>query len=130
VGDCEQLSSLVSAADENGQNYCQALTGKILFSALYGTYAVALQTVKAVLKASRQSAPSESTKSSSTHKEGYKEIRRCKRHGTIEAAPTSKKTVPASEITPTEEVATRYFFTPLRTTMETDSTSAEASAPE
>ena len=40
VGDSEQWSSIVSETDENGQNYCQALTGKTLFSALYGTYTV------------------------------------------------------------------------------------------
>jgi hypothetical protein len=43
VSGSEQWSSIVSTTEENRQNYCKALTGKTLFSALYGTYTVTLQ---------------------------------------------------------------------------------------
>jgi hypothetical protein len=52
VGESEQWSSVVSTAEERGQNFCKVLNGKSLFSALYGTYTVALHELKAVLKAS------------------------------------------------------------------------------
>jgi hypothetical protein len=61
--------------------------------------------------------------------DGFKEVRGRKRQSTNEAAPTSKK--PAAEATNTnkQEVPTRNFFAPLRsTTMETDSSGAEATA--
>jgi hypothetical protein len=42
VGDSDQWSSIVSAAEDNRQNFCKALTGKTLFNALYDMYTVAL----------------------------------------------------------------------------------------
>jgi hypothetical protein len=91
VGDSDKWTSIVSEADKTGQNYCQVLTGKNLFSALHGIYTVALLKLKARLKASIRTAQSEETKSSSTQEDGFKEVRRRKRHGTNEAAPTSKE---------------------------------------
>jgi hypothetical protein len=44
--------------------------------------------------------------------------------------PILKKTVSDPEITPTKEVATRNFFATLKTSMETESTSADAATPE
>jgi hypothetical protein len=130
AGDRDKWSSIVSEAVKTDQNYCQVLTGKNLFSALHGIYTVALLKLKAVLKASSQTAQSEETKSSSTQEDGFKEVRRRKRHGTNEDASTSKKKVAAAEITPPKEVVTRNFFAPLRTSMETDSARPEAAAPE
>jgi hypothetical protein len=43
VGESEQWSSIVSAAEDKRQNFCKALTGKTLFSALCGMYTVTLQ---------------------------------------------------------------------------------------
>jgi hypothetical protein len=40
---------IVTSAEENTRNLCKALSGKTLFSALYGTYPVALHELKAVL---------------------------------------------------------------------------------
>jgi hypothetical protein len=37
VGDSEQWSPIVSTVEQNRQNFCKALTGKTLFSALNGT---------------------------------------------------------------------------------------------
>jgi hypothetical protein len=42
VGDSQECSSIVTAAEEDQVNFCKALTGKTLFSALYGMYTVAL----------------------------------------------------------------------------------------
>jgi hypothetical protein len=50
VGNSKQRSAIVNSA-ENRQNLCKALSGKTLFSALYGTYTEALHELKAVLKA-------------------------------------------------------------------------------
>jgi hypothetical protein len=63
----------------------------------------------------------------STQEDGFKEVRRRKRRSTNEAAPTSKKPAAAATSTPTNEVAKRNFFAPLRaTTMDTDSSGTEA----
>jgi hypothetical protein len=43
VGESEEWTAVVSAAEENRANYCKALTGETLFSALYGTYTVNLK---------------------------------------------------------------------------------------
>jgi hypothetical protein len=52
VGDSDQWSSIVNTAEENQVNLCKALTGKTLFNALYCSYAVMLNELRALLKAS------------------------------------------------------------------------------
>jgi hypothetical protein len=131
----EQWSATVNSAEENRQNLCKALSGKTLFSALYGTYTAALHKLKAVLKASTLANQSKTPKSTATQEDGFKEVRRRKRHSTDETAPTSKRAVPtiASDDvdTPSKVVVTRNFFAPLRAaTMDTDSSSAEATPQE
>jgi hypothetical protein len=42
VGDSDQWSSIVNTAEGNRRNFCKALGGKTLYSALYGMYTVAL----------------------------------------------------------------------------------------
>jgi hypothetical protein len=113
AGESEQWSSIVNIAEENKQNFCTALNMKTLFSALYGTYIVALQELKAMLKASSPAGKSETTKCAASKEDGFKEVRRRKRHNTNEDAPTSKKTACAAKVTPPpKEVATRNFFAP------------------
>jgi hypothetical protein len=112
VGETEQWSSIVNMAEENRQNFCKALNGKTLFSALYGTYTVALQELKALLKASSPAGKSETTKCAASQEDGFKEVRRCKRHRTNEDATTAKKAACAAEVTHPKEVATRNFFAP------------------
>jgi hypothetical protein len=56
-GDSDQWSYIVNTAEDNRQNFCKALDGKTLYSALYGTYTVALQELKALLKASTTANP-------------------------------------------------------------------------
>jgi hypothetical protein len=127
VGESEQCSSIVSTAEENRQNFCQVLNGKNLFSALYVTYTVALDELKAVLKKSTPAGQSKTPRSAATQEDGFKEVRRSKRHNTNETAPTSKKTACTAVDTPHKEAATRNFFAPLRASdMDTDSTNTEA----
>jgi hypothetical protein len=54
VGESAEWAAIVNAAEENGASYCKSLYGKLLFSALYGTYTVTLHELKAVLKTSTQ----------------------------------------------------------------------------
>jgi hypothetical protein len=51
VGNSAEWSAIVNAAEENGVSYGKGLHGKPLFRALYGTYTVTLQELKAVLTA-------------------------------------------------------------------------------
>jgi hypothetical protein len=115
VGEREQWSAIIDGAEEN-KNCCKALSGKTLFSALYATYTVALQELKAVLKVSTAAGQYKASKSSATQEDSFEEVRRRKRHSTHETALTSKKGVLAAGCeavdTPLTEVATRNFFAP------------------
>jgi hypothetical protein len=91
VGESEQWSSIVNTAEENRHNFCKALTGKTLFSAVYGTYKFALHELKATLKANNLAGQSKTSNSASTQEDGFKEIRRHKRQSTNETATTSKR---------------------------------------
>jgi hypothetical protein len=76
VGVSDQRSTIVNTAEENRQNFCKALGGKTLYSALYGTYTVALQELKALLKASTTTEPTPTP--ASTQEDGFTEVRRRK----------------------------------------------------
>jgi hypothetical protein len=54
VGKSEEWAAIVRLAEDNRESYYKALRWKTLFSALYGTYAVTLNELKNVLKASSQ----------------------------------------------------------------------------
>jgi hypothetical protein len=132
VGDSDQWSSIVNSAEENRRNFCKALCGKTLYSALYGTYTVYLQELKALLKASTTANPT--PKPASTQEDGFTEVRRRKRQNSDETAQTSKKSaqtaVSALAETPSK-VTTRNFFAPLRATiMDTDSSGSESTPQE
>jgi Flp pilus assembly protein TadG len=107
VGESEQWTFNVSTADKNRQNFCKALNGKNLFSALYGTYTVALQEFKAVLKASTPAGQSKTPKSAATQVDGFKDARRRKWLSINETAPTSNKAACTAVDTPPMEVTTR-----------------------
>jgi hypothetical protein len=130
VGDSDQWSSIVNTAEENQLNPCKALTGKILFSALYGTYTVTLKELRALLKASSSAGQTVTTKCAAHREDGFKEVRRRKRNSSNETAPTTKKAVSAAEVTPQTEVPTRNFFAPLRAPMDTESAGAETTVNE
>jgi hypothetical protein len=113
VGESELWPSIVSAAEYNRQNFCKALIEKTMFSALYGTYTVTLQELKAVLKASTPAGQSKTPKSAATEEYGSKNVRRTKRHSTNETAPTSKKaatTAASTALDTPHKVTTRNFL--------------------
>jgi hypothetical protein len=56
LGDIEDVArhipaAIVNAAEESGPSYCKGIHGKPIFSALYDTYKVTLQELKAAIKA-------------------------------------------------------------------------------
>jgi hypothetical protein len=130
VGESAEWTTLVSAAKENRANYCKVLAGKTLFSALYGTYTVALHELKALLKVSTiagKSITPQATKQP-TQEEGFQEVRRRKQHSSNEAAQTSKKPVVTAA---PAAVNTTPKAVPLRTaSMDTESSGTEESPQE
>ncbi|XP_023725873.1 uncharacterized protein LOC111874531 [Cryptotermes secundus] len=127
IGESVEWAAIINAAEESREGYCKALKGKILFSALYGTYTVTLNDLKSLVKARTSEATKTQTKPS--QEEDFKEVRRRKRQSTTESAPTSKKAAAATGNTQTKEVPTRNYFAPLRvTTMDTDSAGDGATA--
>jgi hypothetical protein len=123
VGESGEWAVIVSSAEDNRESYCKALSGKTLFSALYGTYTVTLNELKNVLKASGQAGQTK-------QEDGFKEVRSRKTHYTGEAACTPEKAaLPTSTVT----VATKNFFAPsgqptlkMMPLSESKSTKAEA----
>jgi hypothetical protein len=133
VGESTKWTEIVNTAEDNRANYCKVLYGKVLLSVLHGAYTVAVKELKSLLKTSnsagRNNATTESVKPSQD--DGFKEVRRRKRHSTNEAALTSKKPAAEAKNTPNKEVAMRNFFAPLRATnMDTDTSGAEATTVE
>jgi hypothetical protein len=125
VGKSTKWTAVVSTAEDNRASYCKALSGKVLFSALYVTYTAALNELKASTSAGGTTTANETVKP--IQKDGFKEVWRRKRRSTNEAAPTSKKPAAPATSTPTNEVARHNFFAPLQaTTMDTDSLGTEA----
>jgi hypothetical protein len=98
VGESAEWTAIVNTAEDNRASYCKALSGNVLFSALRGAYTVALKDLKSLLKSSNSAGGTatgiEPVKPK--QEDGFKEVRRRKRHNTNEAAPTSKK--PAAKI--------------------------------
>jgi hypothetical protein len=132
VGESSEWTAIVNTAENNKASYCKVLSGSVLFSALHGTYTVALIELKSLLKANN-SAGGAATGIKSvkpTQEDGFKEVRMRKRLSTNEAAPTSKKPAAETNSTPKQVVTKRNFFAPLRATMDTDSSVTEGSTPE
>jgi hypothetical protein len=59
VGESKEWAAIVDSEEENHESYFQALRGKPLFSALYGTYTVTLNELKSFVKASSQAGQAE-----------------------------------------------------------------------
>jgi hypothetical protein len=120
-GESKEWAAIVDSAEENHESYFQALRGKPLFIALYGTYTVALNELRSLVKASSQD---EQAKQANV----FKEVRRRRRHSTGEAAHTPKKVTMEPQAV---KLATSNFFAPLRTAqMDTDAPDAQPSAEE
>jgi hypothetical protein len=133
VGKRDKWTAIGSIAEDNRASYCKALSGKLLISALYGTYTVALKELKSILKVSDSGGGATTTSEpvKPTEEDGFKEILRRKRHSINEAAPASKKPAAETKNTPNKEVATRNFFAPMRATnIDTDTYGAEATTVE
>jgi hypothetical protein len=90
VGESAEWTAIVSAAEDNRASYCKAVSGKIMFSVLYGTYTVALNEFKILLKASTSAGrtTTATVTVTPTQEEGFKEFRRRKWRSITEAAPT------------------------------------------
>jgi hypothetical protein len=118
----------------------QSSPWKPTFSALYGTYTVTLQGIKAVIKArtlADQTNIPKTTGQQTNKKDDFQEVRRRKRRATNETTGTSKKatvqnkTSTALNIPLPKEVVTRNFFAPFRATdMDTDVSGTEANSNE
>jgi hypothetical protein len=132
VGKSAEWTAVVSTTEENWASYCKALSGKTLFSALYGTYTVALQELKALLKVSTTTSQ---TAKKPTQEEDFQEVRRRKRHSSNEVARTPKTILvtaaPAAVNTTPKTVPTRNLFASLRTaSMNTEASDTKESPQE
>jgi hypothetical protein len=88
LGGGEEWSAVISSAEDNRETYCKALQGK----PLYGAYTMTLNDLKKVLK------------TSASQEEGFKEVRRWKRHNTEAAACSAKKAaIPTSSMKVTKK---------------------------
>jgi hypothetical protein len=137
VGESEEWTDIVNTVEENRVNFCKALHGKTLYSALYGTYSVTLKELKGLLKAGIFGEERSEKQVQPTEEEGFQEVRRRKRHGTNKSAKTTKKAAVQAKASPpitkpsATEVATRKFFAPLRAAqMDTEAPATEGSTSE
>jgi hypothetical protein len=129
IGESQEWANIVSTIEDNRASYCKALSGKPLYSALYGSYTVTLTELKGLLKASvrtQESGPTNSSGPACQPEEGLKEVRRCKRQNSQETTETEKKaaTLLTAKSGP-KEVHTRNFFAPLRTETDVERTPVE-----
>jgi hypothetical protein len=88
VGESAEWAAIVNAVEGNGESYCRGLHGKPLFSALYGTYTVTLDELKALLKASTLADQTNSPKATGqeTTQDGFQEVRTWKPSANDETA--------------------------------------------
>jgi hypothetical protein len=72
---------IISTVQENRTNFCKALSGKTLYSALYSTYAVTLTELKGPLKASvfSEEKGNNQSRGEPQQEEDFQEVRRRKR---------------------------------------------------
>jgi hypothetical protein len=87
-GEIAEWTEIIIAAEDNRASYCKALSGSVPFSALNGSYTVALIELKSLLKASNSAggAATGIVSLKPTQEDGFKEVRRRKRHSSNEAA--------------------------------------------
>jgi hypothetical protein len=55
VSESQEWTDIVSAVEENRASYCKSLSGKTMYSALYGFYTVTLNELKGLIKANVRS---------------------------------------------------------------------------
>jgi hypothetical protein len=117
AGQSEQWVHIVNAAIADKISLAKILKGKSLYSALYGTYTVALSELKAILQGSAKNSPQQATATPTAAlpqveaiDDGFREQRRRKRNNSSENETQRGSKKPAPHI-PT----TRNYFAPLRT---------------
>jgi hypothetical protein len=130
----------MNSAEENRVNFCKALNGKPLFSALYGLCTVTLNELKAVIKVNAQAGQSGEVKKtsveSSAQDDDFREVNRRKSHISNETSQTTKKSTKlvltfAAVKLPPKAVLTRNFFALLRSTdVDMETTGEENALPE
>jgi hypothetical protein len=140
VGEGSEWTSIVSSAEKNRANFCKILNGKPLFSALYGTYTLTLNELKAVLKVKAQAgkcgAVTKTSLELAAHDDDFQKVKRDKRHISNDTSQTAEKSTisapkSAADKLLTKTVITRNFFAPLRTNdKDTESTETENTLPE
>jgi hypothetical protein len=126
VGESEQWVHTVNAAKNDKISFSKILKGKSLYSALYGTYTVALSELKAILQGSaKKNSPQPATATPTAAlpqvkatDDGFREQRRRKRNNSSENETQrgSKKPAPHVE----RQKASKNFFAPMRTEMDTE----------
>jgi hypothetical protein len=122
VGESSEWASIENRAEENKINFCKALNGKPLSSALYGMYTGTLNEMKAVLKRSAQEGQSgavnKTSVESTTQGDNSQGVKRRKKHVCNDTSQTTKKstkTAPTStdvKMSP-KIVLNRNLFTSL-----------------
>jgi hypothetical protein len=94
VGKISEWAPILNAAEVNGASYCKGLHGKLLFSALYGTYTVTLEDLQDLLKVSTLADQTNSPKAigqQTKQENGFQEVWRRKRRAPDETDGTSKR---------------------------------------
>jgi hypothetical protein len=135
VGMSKQWAAVVKSAEQDRRQLCNALKGKLLFSALYGTYTVTLGNLKEVLQASasrkEQAAPAATSQEATD--DGFREQRRRKRNSSNTDTPQQGKKKPVQIPAQTKIPTVRNYFAPLQTPQmdaeETESPAEEQTRP-
>jgi hypothetical protein len=125
VGRGAEWKHIVESAEQDRSQLCDSLKGKLLFSALYGTYTVTLSNLKSVLQTSANQKQKTATKETpKASDDGFREQRGRKRNSSSNTDTDNQrkdrkkaeittvwKTVQSVKKVPT----TRNYFAPLRT---------------
>jgi hypothetical protein len=119
AGESAKWKEIIAKAAETRRNLHQVLVGKPLYSALHGAYSEVLADLKVVLQQSASKVQLQPNNEPAAQEE-FREQRRRKRNPSEEAA-KKQKTMPTTGIKdprprPQQDVATRNYFAPLRTT--------------
>jgi hypothetical protein len=112
VAESDEWISIADVAKDKQEKFFKNLSGMTLFSALYGTYTVNVNELKAALKANNVAGQNKSQKvirKQQIHEEVFQEVRRRKRHSTDETPPKSEERTAQVEMSP---AAMRNFFAP------------------
>jgi hypothetical protein len=119
VGESTSWKRVITKAAETRRNLHQVLEGKPLYSALHGVYSEVLAVLKVVLQQSASKVQLQPNNEPAAQEEFWEQRRR--KINPSEEAANKQKTMPTTGIkdprpSPQQDVATRNYFAPLRTT--------------